>query len=597
MGGLQVTRRLRCLSISTTSETRPVSVTGDTAFESDEDVGVELVSTDRTNVSIDPTGQTAIHTILNDDVPNLAPQGIDDRADTAEGAAIVIDVLGNDSDPEGGPISLVSVAAPLFGSAEITAAGMIEYVPMPGFVGSDRFFYVIDDDEGQISTAEVVVTVAPTGSTYVLGTPESDDLSASGDTEYFELQGSNDTISGSLSDFDGDTVSDFGTGDAIVLQEASLSPNDVTVVAGSAILSFDANGDGTPESVLTLEGDFSGETFEVSSVNGETTVVLAGPAASQLTPAGERFITEDAGPNRVYGDGGDDVIATSAGDDMVSSGAGDDVVLAGSGNDTIIGGLGADNLTGGEGSDMFAFSAGDFQVGGFTADFVTDFTPGEDIIELSGFGITDPGSLSFITVAEGDAIDLGSGRFIVLEGLSQSDLLPGDIVATEFARTYGLIATNPVHNLTDADDRFISTDTGATEIFAGGGDDAIVVGSGDDTIRGESGEDVLVGGAGNDKLIGGEGADQLSGRDGADVFEFTFGEETTFVAEFITDYEVGTDTLDLIDFGYSSAGDLTFTTAWSGDVAIQLTPSRFIVFEGHTDVAAIEADASSWNFV
>ncbi|MDF0598562.1 Ig-like domain-containing protein, partial [Psychromarinibacter halotolerans] len=574
-----------------------VSVTGDTEFESDEDVGVELVSTDRTNVSIDPTGQTAIHTILNDDVPNLAPQGIDDRADTAESAAIVIDVLGNDSDPEGGPISLVSVAAPLFGSAEITAAGMIEYVPMPGFVGSDRFFYVIDDDEGQISTAEVVVTVAPTGSTFVLGTPESDDLSASGDTEYFELQGSNDTISGSLSDFDGDTVSDFGTGDAIVLQEASLSPDDVTVVAGSAILSFDANGDGTPESVLTLEGDFSGETFEVSSVNGETTVVLAGPAASQLTPAGERFITEDAGPNRVYGDGGDDVIATSAGDDMVSSGAGDDVVLAGSGNDTIIGGLGADNLTGGEGSDMFAFSAGDFQVGGFTADFVTDFTPGEDIIELSGFGITDPGSLSFITVAEGDAIDLGSGRFIVLEGLSQSDLLPGDIVATEFARTYGLIATNPVHNLTDADDRFISTDTGATEIFAGGGDDAIVGGSGDDTIRGESGADVLVGGAGNDKLIGGEGADQLSGRDGADVFEFTFGEETTFVAEFITDYEVGTDTLDLIDFGYSSAGDLTFTTAGSGDVAIQLTPSRFIVFEGHTDVAAIEADASTWNFV
>ena len=87
------------------------------------------------------------------------------------------------------------------------------------------------------------------------------------------------------------------------------------------------------------------------------------------------------------------------------------------------------------------------------------------------------------------------------------------------------------------------------------------------------------------------------GRDGADVFEFTFGEETTFVAEFITDYEVGTDTLDLIDFGYSSAGDLTFTTAGSGDVAIQLTPSRFIVFEGHTDVAAIEADASTWNFV
>lgn len=58
----------------------------------------------------------------------------------------------------------------------------------------------------------------------------------------------------------------------------------------------------------------------------------------------------------------------------------------------------------------------------FSADFITDFTPGEDVIELSGFGFTDLASLNFVTVSKGDAIDLGAGRFIVLEGLTAADL-------------------------------------------------------------------------------------------------------------------------------------------------------------------------------
>ncbi|CAN0601545.1 unnamed protein product, partial [Ectocarpus sp. 12 AP-2014] len=149
----------------------------------------------------------------------------------------------------------------------------------------------------------------------------------------------------------GDLLSDFGAGSILTFAGLSLGPDDVSITPGSAILSFDEDGDGTPEGTLTLEGDFSGEAFEVSSSGGDTTIRLAGPEASQLSASGERFITEDTGPNRVYGDGGDDVVATNAGGDLVSAGAGADVVLAGAGNDTIIGGLGPDNLTGGAGSD------------------------------------------------------------------------------------------------------------------------------------------------------------------------------------------------------------------------------------------------------
>ena len=306
------------------------------------------------------------------------------------------------------------------------------------------------------------------------------------------------------------------------------------------------------------------------------------------------FITEDTGSNRVYGDAGDDVVATNAGDDLIASGSGADVVLAGAGDDTIIGGLGPDNLTGGAGADLFAFSAEDFATGGFTADFITDFTPGEDTIELAGFGVTDLASLSFVTVAEGDAIDLGGGRFIVLEGLTSADLLEGDVVGSDAPRSYGLISTSRLHRLTDADDRYISTGTGPSEIIGRAGADAIVGGSGDDTIRGEDGADVLVGGAGSDVLIGGQGADQMTGLSGADEFVFTSGEEMDFTADFITDYEVGMDALTLANFGFASPTNLNFTTSGTGDVALQLAATRFVVFEGYADQAVLENEALNW---
>lgn len=402
-----------------------------------------------------------------------------------------------------------------------------------------------------------------------------------------------DIIVGTVETLDGVRVSGFGTDDTILVSRSVLAPEKITVTTGSAVLSFDGDGDGAADSTLTLEGEYGGLSFEVSSVGGSTTIRLARPEASHLSAAGERFITVDPGANRVYGDDGDDVAVTGAGDDFVSAGAGSDVVVAGAGMDTLLGGLGADNLTGGADADLFAFSASDFGPG-FTADFITDFTPGEDVIELSGLGFTDLASLSFVTVAEGDAIDFGSGRFIVLEGLTAADLSDGDIVGAEFALTYGLVSTTAVHRLTDAEDRFISTDTGPSEIIGRAGADAIVGGAGDDTIRGEEGADVLIGGAGADVLIGGAGADQMTGLSGADEFVFTSGEETGFVAEFVTDYELGVDTLTLLNFGFTSAEDLTFTTAGSGDVSLQLAPTRFVVFEGYQDQTVLEIEAENW---
>jgi len=549
---------------------------------------------------------------------NATLEAWDNTLDTAE--SLLLEVLGSGADAANATLSFLadkgsevwSGAQAMYDAFVSTATGY--------FYGSNNQNAIVNDPgngtNAANSTAPMILPGTAAGETLV-GSPQDDVLFGLGGGDVYELEqtapaqlrtfaaltvqntttesnGGSDVVFGTPDDLNGATILGFGSDDLILVSELETVEKAVTLTSGSAILSFDGNGDGVAESVLTLEGDYSSQSFGVSSQGGNTEITLAGLEASQLSPSGERFITQDAGPNAVYGDGGDDVIATNAGNDTVSAGDGADVVLAGDGDDIIIGGLGSDNLTGGTGSDIFSFDVSDFAATGFTADFITDFVPGEDKIELSGFGVTDLSNLSFVTVAEGDAIDLGSGRFIVLEGLSESDLQANDVVGTIAARSYALLSTTRVHQLTDADDRFISTDTSDAQIYGRPGIDAIVGGSGNDTIYGDAGSDALTGGAGDDRLIGGAGADTTTGRAGADSFVFASGEETGFVAEFVTDYELGIDRLELNGFGYTSADDLTWSTAASGDTALQLSPTRFVVFEGITDQTALENDVASW---
>lgn len=61
-----------------------------------------------------------------------------------------------------------------------------------------------------------------------------------------------------------------------------------------------------------------------------------------------------------------------------------DSIVAGTANSTIIGGLGRDTITGGTGNDVFKLtSIADSAVGTTTRDVITDFTRGQDKIDLS----------------------------------------------------------------------------------------------------------------------------------------------------------------------------------------------------------------------
>jgi hypothetical protein len=88
------------------------------------------------------------------------PTATNDTITIDEDAATTIDVLGNDRDPDGGILSIVSVAPPLHGTAEVTDGG-ISYHPSANYNGTDTFSYTVIDSNGLTTVGLVSVTIRP----------------------------------------------------------------------------------------------------------------------------------------------------------------------------------------------------------------------------------------------------------------------------------------------------------------------------------------------------------------------------------------------------------------------------------------------------
>jgi uncharacterized repeat protein (TIGR01451 family) len=72
-------------------------------------------------------------------------------------------VLGNDVDPDGGPLSVVAVAggnSANGGDFDIVEDGSFTYIPPAGFEGTDGFSYTAEDADGNSETASVTIEVS-----------------------------------------------------------------------------------------------------------------------------------------------------------------------------------------------------------------------------------------------------------------------------------------------------------------------------------------------------------------------------------------------------------------------------------------------------
>ncbi|MBP6312679.1 MAG: tandem-95 repeat protein, partial [Flavobacteriales bacterium] len=89
---------------------------------------------------------------------NCPPVAVDDSVSTFEDTSVIIDVVGNDSDPNGDPFS-VTVATAGNGTVVINSDGTLTYSPDPNYCGTDVITYTICDTTGLCDTGMVTVEV------------------------------------------------------------------------------------------------------------------------------------------------------------------------------------------------------------------------------------------------------------------------------------------------------------------------------------------------------------------------------------------------------------------------------------------------------
>jgi uncharacterized repeat protein (TIGR01451 family) len=92
---------------------------------------------------------------------NDPPVAVDDSDITPADTPVTIDVLNNDSDPDGDTLTVASVTQGTHGSVT-NNGGDVTYNPATGFTGTDSFTYTVSDGKGGTDTATVTVNVTTT---------------------------------------------------------------------------------------------------------------------------------------------------------------------------------------------------------------------------------------------------------------------------------------------------------------------------------------------------------------------------------------------------------------------------------------------------
>jgi hypothetical protein len=90
-----------------------------------------------------------------------APVAVDDTAVTVTGVPVDIDVLANDSDPNGNPLTVTAISAASYGTVSINPDGTVRYnstLPYPGFGIQDTFTYTVSDGLDGVGSALVTVS-------------------------------------------------------------------------------------------------------------------------------------------------------------------------------------------------------------------------------------------------------------------------------------------------------------------------------------------------------------------------------------------------------------------------------------------------------
>ena len=470
---------------------------------------------------------------------NDAPVAVDDTAETPEDTPVVVDLIGNDTDPDNtnDELTLVDPTVPAAqGTLVDNGDGTVTFTPAPDFNGPATITYTVRDPEGNEDTGEAVVTVTPVNDAPVA----VDDA----ETTPFDTPVVVDLI-GNDTDVD-------NTNDELTLVDPTVPAEQGTLVD---------NGDGTV--TFTPADGFTGEatiTYTVRDPDGltdegiATVLVGADPRDGYVdgTDDGDLIDIDYTGdPDGDLIDNDDAILpGTTGDDDYVRAGGGNDTVEAGDGNDTVEGGDGDDVINTGNGNlapDLgYPFADSD----GLGYDPDTD--PENDRDSVDG----GAGNDTISTGDDRDTISGGTGDDEINAGIDDDDVRGDDgndrIVGGEGNDLIrGGTGNDTIYagndpdlgldllDITDEDTGGISPDrnpdNGQDTVFGGAGDDVIYGADDDDVLNGGSGndfldgqidDDTLNGNTGDDTLIGGQGNDSLSGGADNDSLDGGIGDDT-----------------------------------------------------------------------
>lgn len=218
---------------------------------------------------------------IGDACDNLPPDAVADAASTSEDTPVTVDVLANDSDPNGDALTVSITAAPAHGSATVNGDATVTYMPDPDWNGTDSFGYAASDAEFDVP-ATVTVTVAPVN--------DAPALDVGGDATMEEGAILERTIT--ASDPDGDAITLGLTGPSFCsLVDGLIACAPDFGHAGSYTLSVEAS-DGT----LSTTSSFALTVTDVNrapaaspdaATTDEDTDVLVNVLANDLDPDGD----------------------------------------------------------------------------------------------------------------------------------------------------------------------------------------------------------------------------------------------------------------------------------------------------------------------
>ncbi len=131
---------------------------------------------------------------------NDGPVPQNDSVTTSEDSEVTVDVLANDSDPEGNGLSVTGASA-LHGGVVLNEDGTLTYTPDANYHGSDTITYTVSDGEGGTASATVAVTVNSVNDAPVAG----DDSASTNEDSSVTVN-----VLGNDSDVEGDSLTVTG---------------------------------------------------------------------------------------------------------------------------------------------------------------------------------------------------------------------------------------------------------------------------------------------------------------------------------------------------------------------------------------------------